>query len=88
MVVTLHAAVICEELKSPDNGLVYLTNETLYGSVAYYNCSHGYDISGDSPRICSTNGQWSGNDTTLCKLEHAYRGHLHHCMAGHTLCVY
>ncbi|XP_064406658.1 tyrosine-protein kinase Fes/Fps-like isoform X4 [Halichondria panicea] len=58
--------VRCEELKSPDNGLVYLTNETLVGSVAYYNCSHGYQISGNSARTCSGDGQWSGN-ATLCK---------------------
>ena len=67
-VVTLDTVVRCEELKSPDNGRVYLTNETLVGSVAYYNCSHGYQISGNSARTCSGDGQWSGN-ATLCKSE-------------------
>ncbi len=67
-VITLDTVVRCEELKSPDNGRVYLTNETLVGSVAYYNCSHGYQISGNSARTCSGDGQWSGN-ATLCKSE-------------------
>lgn len=52
-------AILCEELESPENGLVDVPNR-LPGSTATYYCSEGYNLVGSRTRSCQNNGFWTG----------------------------
>ena len=41
----------CDDLSSPANGEVSQPDNTV-GSVAKYTCSEGYDLIGESTRVC------------------------------------
>lgn len=47
-------------LPNPVNGMVTLTNGTLEGAVAIYTCELGYELIGDSLRVCGNNARWLG----------------------------
>jgi hypothetical protein len=48
-------------LPNPDNGMVTHVNGTLEGAVATYTCVPGYDLTGDSLRVCGDNTRWFGS---------------------------
>jgi CUB/sushi domain-containing protein len=54
-------SVSCGFLNSPDNGRVTFTGVVL-NSVATYDCFQGYEIVGQTERICQYDGQWSGRE--------------------------
>ena len=57
----LHA-VDCGTPPGIDNGSVQ-SSSTVFGGVANYTCDTGYRLaSGDSQRICMSNGEWSNED--------------------------
>ena len=45
-------------MDNPDRGSVTLTG-TVFGSVATYDCIHGYNLVGVYRRTCQGNGEWS-----------------------------
>ena len=65
IVVFFLVGVVCPDLENPENGVVSLSNETVFGSQATYTCNDGLVLSpGDDTRTCEANGQWSGTDPT------------------------
>ena len=64
--IILHA-VVCPSL-TLDNGVISYSDLTLsVGSVAMHTCNHGYSLSGDATRNCTTkafSGVWSGSKLT------------------------
>ena len=60
--------VDCGALKNPTNGTV-VASPTTYGSTADYTCNPSYGLAGTSPRICQSDGNWSGTPPT-CGLEY------------------
>ena len=70
MVATLTAtlfpstAVDCGTLPNPVNGRVNHTAGTTLGQTATYSCNAGYDLVGNSTRVCETTGLWSGSAPT------------------------
>ena len=57
------AAVQCGNLGSLLNGQVNVDGNT-FGSQANYSCSEGYVLNGNSTRMCQSDGQWSGSEST------------------------
>ena len=55
--------VKCPDLSDPVNGIVVESGLTL-ASTATYVCDDGYNMVGDSHRICKKNGNWSGTIPT------------------------
>ena len=52
----------CPNLDDLENGNVdYQTQE---GSTATYTCDSGYQLTGDSTRICQSDGTWSSSAPT------------------------
>ena len=51
----------CSTLSNPANGQVSHTAGTSFGQTATYSCDTGYNLVGDSTRICQANGRWSGS---------------------------
>ena len=60
----------CNILTNPLNG--HITHQgTGIGAIGNYECDSGYSLNGDSQRICTFEGSWSGNAPTCssgCKL--------------------
>ena len=60
-------AIRCSLLPQLDSGNIQYSNELLWGSVATYECDHGYNLVGPMNRTClqvesdSTTGAWSGS---------------------------
>ena len=63
-------AVVCSTLTQPTNGDVNLTGTTL-GQRATYTCDSGYNLVGNSTRMCQATGAWSGSEPT-CSSESNY----------------
>ena len=55
----------CGPLPNPPNGVVSV-GSTIEGSKVNYSCITGYNLMGDSMRICTSSGNWSGNEP-LCE---------------------
>ena len=55
-------AVDCGAPPEPEYGFVQYTGTKL-GSVASYSCTCGYQLVGDTVKVCSGSGLWSGNST-------------------------
>ena len=53
--------VDCGTLSNPVNGQVSHTTGTTFGQAATYSCSTGYNLVGDSTRMCQAIGVWSGS---------------------------
>ena len=69
MIFIFHSTVVnCSTLADPDNGQVNQTTGTTFGQAATYSCDAGYDLEGNSTRMCQATGMWSGNETT-CQSE-------------------
>ncbi len=54
--------------KPIDYNMAQIMSSRPVGTVATYNCTSGYTLSGDTTRTCGSDGQWSGNDPT-CQRE-------------------
>ena len=54
----------CGALPNPANGLVNNTNGTTFGQTATYSCNTGYNLVGNSTRMCQATGVWSGSAPT------------------------
>lgn len=67
--------VDCGPLPDPVNGVVQLTTTTL-GSAAAYDCNPGFQVQGDTPRICLETAEWSG-DAPIC-----IRESMHYLLMG------
>ena len=60
----LSTAVDCDTLPDPANGRVNDTSGTTFGQTATYNCNTGYNLVGNSTRMCQATGVWSGSAPT------------------------
>ena len=58
---------VCENLPSVEGG-VWKAADTLEGSNATLQCSHGYEMIGESTDIYCSNGSWSDFDNVGCAL--------------------
>ena len=72
----------CGTLIDPGNGRVSHTTGTTFGQAATYSCDTGYNLMGDSIRMCQATGVWSGSAPTcqrmwLSKFEYMYQVKLH-----------
>ena len=81
----LLTAVNCGTLTDPANGQVSHTAGTVFGQTATYSCNAGYNLVGDSTRICHATGVWSGSAPTcqgMLLLELEYYACIHsHCLS-------
>ena len=59
----------CGALSNPANGQVN-TSGTTFGQTATYSCNTGYNLVGDSTRMCQANGDWSGSAPTCQSILH------------------
>ena len=55
-------AVDCSTLNATTN--VNHPNGTTFGQTATYSCDPGYNLVGNSTRMCQADGVWSGNEPT------------------------
>ena len=60
----LLTVVDCGALTNPANGQVSLPDGTTFGETATYSCDTGYNLVGDSTRMCQATGMWSGSAPT------------------------
>ena len=60
--IILLIVVDCGILTDPANGRVNHTAGTTYQQTATYSCDTGYNLVGDSTRICQAGGVWSGSE--------------------------
>ena len=51
----------CKYLRSVENGKVDISMGTTFTSMATYSCNTGYQLRGDSTRLCQATGNWSGD---------------------------
>ena len=79
----------CGTLTHPTNGQVSYTAGTTYQQTATYSCDPGYNLVGDSTRICHATGMWSGNAPTchgMLLLELEYYACIHrYCWSTYQL---
>ena len=62
MCIYLHLTVVnCGNLTNPVNGQVTHTAGTTLEQTATYTCNTGYNLVGNSTRICLATGVWSGS---------------------------
>ena len=60
-----HSTVVdCGTLNTPTNGVVSHFNGTTFRQTATYSCNTGYNLVGDSTRICQADGMWSRSEPT------------------------
>ena len=57
--ISTFTAILCPNLRDPDNGQVTVTGRTPT-STATYVCDSGYLLDGVETRVCQNNGRWSG----------------------------
>ena len=58
------AVVDCGNMTAPANGQVDHTAGTTFGQTATYSCNTGYNLVGDSTRMCQAEEDWSGSAPT------------------------
>ena len=98
--ILLSTAVDCGPLSNLTNGQVSHTAGTTFGQTATYSCNTGYNLVGDSIRMCQANGEWSGSVSTcqsmFCVCKHEYCGEqkiasylscCNHCQLSVCMCV-
>ena len=56
--------VDCGALNNSVNGSIHYTTGTTFGQRVNYSCNTGYNLMGDSTRICQATGVWSGSAPT------------------------
>ena len=59
-------AITCDDLPDPQYGSVTLTGNRV-GAYANYECDFGFQLSGDSQRVCLSSGAWSGEAPTCVR---------------------
>ena len=65
IIVYIHSTVVdCRTLNTTMNGQVSHPNGTTFGQTATYSCNTGYNLVGDSTRMCQADGMWSGSEPT------------------------
>ena len=52
-------AIDCGPLDNPKNGVVHTVPGTYVNSVATYSCNPGYNLTGNTQRVCQSSGLWS-----------------------------
>ena len=63
--ICFHSTVVdCTTLNATTNGQVSHLNGTTFGQTATYSCNTGYNLTGDSTRMCQADGMWSGSEPT------------------------
>ena len=62
--------VKCRELENPRFGSVVLSGRTV-GSTAAYSCEKGYELVGQSVRVCQPDGDWS-REAPICKCKNLF----------------
>ena len=60
--------VDCGALTNPANGQVSYPTGTTFGQTATYSCDTGYNLVGDSIRMCQPTGVWSGSEPTCLRM--------------------
>ena len=65
---TESVVVDCGVLPNPADGLVDLSDGTVFESVAGYSCNPGFQLEGTVTRTCQSNGRWSDSEPT-CQCE-------------------
>ena len=60
-------AIDCGSLPNPLNGMVDLSGGTMLGSEATYSCMAGYQLEGNSTRLCTTAGEWHPEAPTCAR---------------------
>ena len=58
------AVVDCGDLTDPANGQVNHTVRTTCEQIATYSCNIGYNLVGNSIRVCQATGNWSQSAPT------------------------
>jgi len=58
----LHLAATCDELEPPPFGIYDCTDSNLIGSVCTFRCESGYQVIGETERICRNNSLWSSEE--------------------------
>ena len=58
----------CGVLLNPTNGQVSHPNGTTEGQTATYTCNTGYNLVGDSTRMCQATGMWSRSEPTCTRM--------------------
>ena len=58
----------CGPLTSPLYGTVNTGSGTTFGEVAKYFCNIGYNLIGDSERLCDADGLWDRNPP-ICEIK-------------------
>ena len=64
----------CPDLSNPQNGQVMVDDDSnIQGANATYSCNIGFELVGNSERVCQNTGgsigDWSGSDPT-CQCKH------------------
>ena len=60
-----HSTLVdCTTLNTITNGEVSHLNGTTFRQTATYSCNTGYNLVGDSTRMCQADGMWSGSEPT------------------------
>ena len=63
-------AMTCPKLRVPENGYFVKENDchNVVNAACGIRCKIGFHLAGDSIRLCSKNGSWTGEETQcLCK---------------------
>lgn len=59
----LSIAINCPTLNDPLYGSIRYIGSG-FGAIVRYSCDRGFNLVGDSSRICKSYGEWSGSDPT------------------------
>ncbi|XP_077864038.1 sushi, von Willebrand factor type A, EGF and pentraxin domain-containing protein 1-like, partial [Saccoglossus kowalevskii] len=58
--------VLCKDLEQVDNAIATFTGQT-FGHRVIYACYTGFQLNGDSERVCQANGEWDG-ESPVCEV--------------------